>query len=166
MIKLRWRMTSTDISNLISVSAVCFLLLTKNAPNCVSAVAFEVEKWRDTDNELVEQATKGPQVRQPTVLLLEEEFGWWVLQSAKECSLGDIGALLFGSDARRWNWRGWACIVGNRCCTSCLKVRWRLDCQAEVAQFGVAICIDQDVLWLQTKQEQQRNQLALPLFIH
>ena len=85
------------MNQIMSVS--CYLILTKNAPNCVSAVTFEVEKWRDTNHKLVEQATEGPQVRLSAVLLLEEEFGWRVLQSAKECSLCDVGALLFRGDA-------------------------------------------------------------------
>ena len=49
--------------------------LTEDSADGVSAVALEIEKGRNTDNELVQEAAEGPQVRLPAVLLLEEELG-------------------------------------------------------------------------------------------
>ena len=49
--------------------------LTEDSADGVSAVALEIEKGRNTDNKLVQEAAEGPQVRLPAVLLLEEELG-------------------------------------------------------------------------------------------
>jgi len=51
-------------------------LLTKNSSNGVPAVSFQVEEGWHSHDKLVQEAAKGPQVRLPTVLLLEEELGW------------------------------------------------------------------------------------------
>ena len=88
--------------------------LTEDAADGVSAVALEIEKGRNTDNKLVQEAAEGPQVWLPAVLLLEEELGWWVLERAEEGRRGDLWALFSRRDWRTWNWTGARRIVCDR----------------------------------------------------
>lgn len=60
--------------------------LTQYASEYVCSVVFKVVKGRHAHHEFVEQASKGPEVGLPTVLLLEKEFWGRVLQSAEEGS--------------------------------------------------------------------------------
>ena len=88
--------------------------LTEDSADGVSAVALEIEKGRNTDNELVQEAAEGPQVRLPAVLLLEEELGRWVLERAEEGCCGDLWALFSRCDWRTWNWTGARRVVCDR----------------------------------------------------
>ena len=74
--------------------------LTKDTADCVSRIALEVKERRDAYHELIQQASEGPQVTLPTILFLEEELRWQVLQGAKEGRCGDASALLLRGDAR------------------------------------------------------------------
>lgn len=120
--------------------------LTKNTSNCVSTVSLQVKEGWDAHHKFVEQTSEGPQVRLTTVLLLDEELRWTILQSSEEGCCRDTGAFFLGSHARWRNWRWGGGVISNWGRTL-LKIAWGRQRKAKIAQFCVPVWVDEHILW-------------------